>query len=93
MARGAQDDDRVRVAAFVNELADDFVGPSGDRAPNGVVGNQFQNGGRGFGRQQVLEAVRNDIAEAQENPSRPLGIDLLSLARYSRFDQSTWHRT
>ena len=36
-----------------------------------------------------LEAVRNDIAEARENPTEPLGVDLLSCSVWGRSGQTT----
>jgi hypothetical protein len=40
--------------------------------------------------QVELDAIRNDIAEAREHPTQPLGVDLLSSSIYSTHsDQST----
>jgi hypothetical protein len=36
-----------------------------------------------------LEAIRNDIAEAREHPTQPLGIDLLTSGRYLHGSQTT----
>ncbi|MDP7707439.1 DNA-binding protein [Mycobacterium sp. TY815] len=36
-----------------------------------------------------MEAVRNDIAEARENPNEPLGVDLLSCSVWGHSGQTT----